>query len=191
MNTAPVKMDRAIEAWRAWLLTIDEGEPRLRSVVRADIWTPRAAFIATCPAGDGSEAIPRHDPPSAFCECGVHAAKARGRAADHLAPPSRRGWIAAVGTVDLWGTVIEGEHGWRASFAYPTWVELVTWRTDPQALDDLEWARRSIVNAYDVAVSVSAAVPGRAPASAGITSPGQPTDARHAVARNGGTRDPR
>lgn len=144
-----------IEGWRSWLVAPDRGEPRLRSVVRGDLWEPRQRFAAACPNAGGSEAIPPHTPPSANCSCGVHAARLRSEAEGHLAPPSRRTGVASIGQVALWGEVIEGDVGWRASFAYPIRLEVVTWRDDPDAERDVAWVRRSLEDAYGVPVAVT------------------------------------
>jgi hypothetical protein len=148
-----------IEGWRSWLIAIERGEPRLRSVVRSDLWEPAQAFAATCSMAHGSEAIPRHRPASRACSCGVHAARLRSEAEGHLAPPSRRTGIAAIGRVALWGTVVEGEYGWRASFGYPVALDLVTWRTDRDVLADLGWVRRSLADAYGVQVGIARPTP--------------------------------
>ena len=156
MNAAP-DLVAPIEGWRTWLVATDRGEPRLRSVVRGDRWEPRQRFVAVCPDACGSVAIGPHAPPSAGCTCGVHAARVRSEAAGHLAPPSRRTGVAAIGRVALWGGVIEGDFGWRASFAYPVRLELVAWRDDPDVAADLDWARRSLERSYGVPVAVGIA----------------------------------
>jgi len=53
-----------------------------------------------------------HRVPAADCECGVYATKA----VDALVSDKPDAWVGAVA---LWGTVIEHEHGYRASRAYP------------------------------------------------------------------------
>jgi hypothetical protein len=153
MNAAP-DLFEPIEGWRSWLVATDRGEPRLRSVVRGDLWAPRQRFVAVCSNACGSVAIGPHTPPSADCTCGAHAARLRSEAAGHLAPPSRRTGIAAIGRVALWGGVVEGDVGWRASFAYPIWLELIAWRDDSDAAADLDWARRSLERSYGVPVTV-------------------------------------
>jgi hypothetical protein len=63
-----------------------------------------------------------HGAPHERCKCGIYAATALATAADYLrqmqpAPPGAIHY--ALGRVSLWGSVIECERGWRASYAYP------------------------------------------------------------------------
>jgi hypothetical protein len=57
------------------------------------------------------------------CECGIHAAADLASAAGYLHLyedlPQRSICHRALGRVALWGTVVEGDLGWRASRAYP------------------------------------------------------------------------
>ena len=55
-----------------------------------------------------------HEAPQADCTCGVYAAKS-------LAHLRTAGYTqyGIHGEVNLWGTVVEHETGWRAQFAYP------------------------------------------------------------------------
>ena len=160
----------AIEGWLSWLVVVRDGEPRLQSVVRGDLWEPRIAMSAICTVGF-SEALPRHVPGHQLCRCGIHAARDRGEAEGHLTPPSRRTGIAAIGRVALWGTVVEGDVGWRASFAYPVSLELVTWRRDADVLADLGWVRRSLAEAYGVPVRIARAPVGKGPTPVRATEP--------------------
>lgn len=170
-------LSAAVEGWRSWLVVVTDGEPRLRSVVRGDLWEPLTAMVATCTVGL-SEAMPGHVPTHPMCQCGIHAARLRQEAEGHLAPPSRRRGIAAIGRVALWGTVVEGDLGWRASFGYPVSLELVTWRRDTDVLADLGWVRRSLAEAYRVRVSIA-----RAPAARGqhVLLPGRSTGVARGV----------
>jgi hypothetical protein len=64
-----------------------------------------------------------HEIPGRSCDCGIHASNEVGAAADYLYlyddlhQPHLR--YRAIGRVSLWGSVVEGEKGWRASRAYP------------------------------------------------------------------------
>jgi hypothetical protein len=64
-----------------------------------------------------------HAVPLDRCSCGIHATKHRQTAANYLylyedvRQPQLR--YRAIGRVSLWGSVVEGEDGWRASRAYP------------------------------------------------------------------------
>lgn len=62
----------------------------------------------------------RHTAPARDCGCGLHAAKD-----PRLLPTVRDGPVSVVGTVGLWGRVIEHEHGYRAALAYPLALRLV------------------------------------------------------------------
>jgi hypothetical protein len=66
-----------------------------------------------------------HPAPGEGCQCGIYAAGdptrlgpyLTGHAADARSSGRLLGRVA--GRVLLWGTVVECEHGWRASYAYP------------------------------------------------------------------------
>jgi hypothetical protein len=63
-------------------------------------------------------------PPARGCGCGVYAAREPEDAADYL---EGRSWDTltvhrVIGTVSLWGRVVECTRGWRASFAYPKMI---------------------------------------------------------------------
>jgi hypothetical protein len=63
----------------------------------------------------------RHAAPTTACTCGIHAVPFGFPQSlahqDRLLPPGRS---IVVGTVSLWGEVIECERGWRAEYAYPS-----------------------------------------------------------------------
>jgi hypothetical protein len=63
-------------------------------------------MVASC-------ASPKHAPPGDRCRCGLYAA----------ADPGTLDWGPSdhevLGVVALWGRIVEGERGWRASHAYP------------------------------------------------------------------------
>lgn len=102
-------------AWRAWALTgrHDGRRLHLRPVAgRTRPWPPMKPAVATCKLGR------MHVAPSLECTCGLHGA--------HDTDILRRTKDPAVlGTVALWGRVIEHEHGYRARFAYPQRLQLV------------------------------------------------------------------
>jgi hypothetical protein len=114
-----------ITGWRTWLV-VQEGEGfRLRSVVYDALWLPRHELVASCL----HRALPfswrrrsKHVPPVRGCGCGIYAGREPEDAADYL---EGRTWAdtltvhRVIGTVSLWGRVVECTHGWRASFAYP------------------------------------------------------------------------
>ncbi len=98
--------------WRAWRVVEEDGEVRLASVLYEDVWPADEPLVAACSSG--------HRAPDFDCSCGVHAAKEL-----RLALPYRVGRDDAVtlgrvvGLVALGGDVVEHEHGWRASHAWP------------------------------------------------------------------------
>ncbi len=117
-------IDEPIEGWRVWNLTEDRSGPRLLPAGSGvDHWRPRRASEARC-------AVPRllrasigtHEAPHIRCRCGIYAS----RSLDVFDRP-RPAWppTPVVGTVSLWGTVIEHERGWRGRFAYPSRLRLV------------------------------------------------------------------
>jgi hypothetical protein len=107
--------------WRAWKVALSGGEPRLRPMTRigccAGPWWPAGHPLeAMCPTL-------RHAAPVAGCTCGVHAA-ASYDLLDELGFVDDSGHAIALGTVSLWGRVVETERGWRAERAYPRQVWL-------------------------------------------------------------------
>ena len=57
----------AVTAWRGWSLVEVDGEVRLSSLTRPEVWTPRAPHAASCPKG-------RTPTPQRRCRCGIYAA---------------------------------------------------------------------------------------------------------------------
>lgn len=114
----------AIAGWRVWNLSETGTEPRLMPAGSGvDAWEPRRMVEARCGASALLLAgIGRHIAPDIRCTCGIYAS----RSLETFERP-RPAWPPApvVGTVSLWGTVVEHERGWRARFAYPARVRLV------------------------------------------------------------------
>jgi hypothetical protein len=101
--------------WRYWQVVPDAGV--LRSVSQRRFqWKPGRPLRAWCVTGG-------HAAPARACDCGVYAAtdlqtlKAHGLC---LAPER-----LVVGTVDLWGRVVDDGDGVRGEFAYPSRLLLV------------------------------------------------------------------
>ena len=102
--------------WRVWVVVQHLGRLRLASVLYPTLWPVRHELIADC------QTQAAHAVPHAQCLCGIYAANRvdtsvsyfDGRGAGTPAEVYR-----VVGEVSLWGSVIEGERGWRASHAYP------------------------------------------------------------------------
>lgn len=113
-----------VEGWRIWNLADTAAGPTLVPAGSGvDAWVPRKAAEARC----GASAILTlgrgpHRAPALDCRCGIYAA----RSLETFDRP-RPAWPPppVVGTVALWGTVIEHEGGWRAQWAYPSRLALV------------------------------------------------------------------
>ena len=113
-----------ITAWRAWKVYNDAGIWKLKAVGMTGVWEPRKAMEAIC--GASKE---KHPAPGYGCECGLWSFTTL----DDLVPALENYTdLKVIGKVAIWGRVIECEHGFRSSHAYPT--EL--WLLDNQ--DNLE-----------------------------------------------------
>jgi hypothetical protein len=152
--TAPDAFE-AIVGWRAWAITDVAGRFRLRSVVAPTLWPTREALGAQC-LRPGLRLFRRlrfgHDPPREACECGIYAADAA-TAATYGTPPADRVDRRIIGRVALWGVVVECEHGWRASNAYPYELVVPAHRFRDDRLVPLE-ALAFDLTAYGVPVTV-------------------------------------
>jgi hypothetical protein len=126
MSSAPDYIE-PIVGWRAWLVVEGGNGFCLRSVVYDALWLPRRELLACCLRRSLARHLPwrrsaEHPPPARRCACGIYAARGPEEAAIYL---EARGWAEAlgvqrvIGTVSLWGQVVECERGWRASHAYP------------------------------------------------------------------------
>ena len=98
--------------WRCWKLMLPAY---IGDANGTCIWDPQTRQDAYCRFND--RAFQPHDAPQLDCTCGIHAARTLD---DLLRMGYTRGYYAVVGTVALWGKVVECENGFRAQFAYPT-----------------------------------------------------------------------
>lgn len=100
---------RPAVGWKVW--RVEDG--LLVSVLYGDPWPVDEPIRALC-ARHG------HEAPSPLCECGIHAGRSLTAWQHylHVGAESR-----VFGRVLLWGSTLEGEHGWRAARARP--VEIV------------------------------------------------------------------
>lgn len=118
------EQEEPITGWRIWNISDDVQQPRLLPAGSGvDPWEPMRAVEARCAVPSIlSRGARRHVAPSLGCTCGIYAS----RSLDMFERP-RPAWPppCVVGTVSLWGTVIEHEKGWRARFAYPARLGLV------------------------------------------------------------------
>jgi hypothetical protein len=126
VSAAPDYIEPVV-GWRSWLVVREAEGLRLRSIVYDALWLPGNELIARClhrrfslPWSNRLE----HVPPARGCRCGIYAAREpeeaatyfEGRLADSL------GVHRVIGTVALWGRVVECTRGWRGSLAYPKMI---------------------------------------------------------------------
>ena len=126
MTDADVSIEPLI-GWRVWNLVMHRAgrEPALRPAAAGlGEWFPRHPYRAACARAGavGSMLQGQHPTPVAACTCGIYASSTlRTLVTSTPSMPA----VSAVGTVALWGRVIEHERGWRAQFAYPDRLTLV------------------------------------------------------------------
>lgn len=123
--TGPETLTDPIVAWRTWTLagSRDGSEVRLLPLFGdRRPWPVRAPARATCARGG------RHRIPELECSCGLYATHGL-EALRHSRDP------AVLGTVALWGRIVEHTAGYRAELAYPQRLRLVCfvcfWRGGP------------------------------------------------------------
>jgi hypothetical protein len=114
-----------ILGWRAWHVVETSEGLRLHSIARPVVWAPGEEMSAGCLRHRSllrpwRKPAP-HPAPQPECSCGVYAVRSARTALRGLDVYSRpwRPLHRVIGQVSLWGTVIEGELGWRATTAYP------------------------------------------------------------------------
>jgi hypothetical protein len=114
----------SIAGWRVWNLSDGAEGPRLWPAGSGvDVWQPRRRVEARCGAlRILTWRIGKHTAPHLRCRCGIYASRSLG-----VFELPRPAWppTPVVGTVSLWGTVVEHERGWRGQFAYPSRLRLV------------------------------------------------------------------
>lgn len=104
-----------ILAWRTWTLAGSRDGEDVRLLPIAGDGRP---WPVREPARAGCRQPPRHHAVPGFdCRCGLHAT--------HTLDLLRRTRDPAVlGTVALWGTIVEHDHGFRAELGYPQRLRL-------------------------------------------------------------------
>ena len=120
-TTAPDYAE-ALCAWRLWEVDGVGATARLRSLYRLSFWPVGAPFEARCEAQRlRLSRRPKHAAPTESCSCGIYGAPfeliRKKLAIEGGLPP---GFLFVIGTVSLWGDVLECERGWRAALAYPS-----------------------------------------------------------------------
>jgi hypothetical protein len=105
-----------IIGWRVW-----QWDAAGLKSLNGERWPSGKPLAAGCKAASYSTIVGRakaahdaNDAPQSTCTCGVYAAKSL----DHLRKIGLDRF-GVLGEVNLWGTVVEHELGWRAQFAYP------------------------------------------------------------------------
>ena len=134
-----------LEAWRVWRVVEREGELLLASIVKSTVWPVAEPLVARClgpqPFLEWLQRRPRHEAPSVRCECGIYAT-ALERSGEYLSDSLPLARARVLGRVALWGTVLECERGYRASYAYPLELYVAADASDDDRLPPAEVARR-------------------------------------------------
>jgi hypothetical protein len=134
---------RPAVGWKVW--RVEEG--LLTSVLYGDFWAHDEPLRARCLRHE-------HEAPSPLCECGIHAGRELAAWQHYLAVGAES---RVFGRVLLWGSTVEGRHGWRAALARP--VEIVV----PSAVDGAVETAEAL-RAYGVPVYVLPRVEALVPA---------------------------
>jgi hypothetical protein len=140
------------EGWKIWRVDKDDGRVRLRSVLYGSLWVPGRPAVADCKRLRRA----RHEAPSRTCECGIHAAKELLEWSHYLRVGSGE---RVFGRVLVWGSLVEGEHGWRGAFAYPASIVV------PAAVEDADSVAEGL-RVYGVPVETVRAPEAGVPAGA-------------------------
>jgi len=115
LETSVATLPEPIHAWRTWTLvgSRDGSYVRLAPIAGdGRPWPPRRPAEASCTRHRS------HVRPELDCTCGLHAVESP----DEL---RRTRDPAVLGTVALWGRIVEHERGFRAALAYPQRLRLL------------------------------------------------------------------
>ncbi|HEY2191590.1 MAG TPA: hypothetical protein VGH76_04695 [Actinomycetospora sp.] len=109
VGTVPDVPD-AVLGWRTWRIgRRAQRRAELIAPLAGSAWPARRPLVASCGSRD-------HTPPGERCGCGLYA----------VADPGVLEWGPSdhevLGAVALWGQVVEGTRGWRASHGYPRFL---------------------------------------------------------------------
>lgn len=137
-TSAPDRLETdPVIAWRRWYAFQRHGETRLQSPVLPYTWPPGVRSESRCSKHYFAS-------PHLECKCGFYAVKSRRdiplrHPTPHVA--------TVVGTVSLWGRVVEHELGYRAQYAYPFSLYV-------EALPGQECIVRGLIEEYGVDVEL-------------------------------------
>jgi hypothetical protein len=115
LETPVAILAEPIHAWRTWTLvgSRDGSHVRLAPIAGdGRPWPPRRPAEASCTRHRS------HVRPEPECTCGLYAVGSPGELRRTRDP-------AVLGTVALWGRIVEHEHGFRAALAYPQRLRLL------------------------------------------------------------------
>ncbi len=151
-----------LRAWRVWRISIlpfnHHRIPLLRSVILNTPWTPRQQVAAEHSFDLGAKC---RGLVKSSCSCGVYAFKDPRDAFTYLLSVRDRllemSVDTALGSVSLWGKVVECERGYRAQYAYPHHIYLPV-TAHHQVAD--------VISEFGVPVGVHAALCGKEAESA-------------------------
>jgi hypothetical protein len=102
-----------VEGWRTWALDRDDDGLRLVSPLVDATWPSGRAFVAAC------RRHAAHAAPAEECSCGIYAVSSAADLGSVCAG------VSVVGSVALWGRVVEHDRGYRGALAYPQRLRLV------------------------------------------------------------------
>ena len=149
----------AVVGWRAWHLVGTGAGARLHAVGRPVVWEPGVAHDAACLRRrrwrERFAPRPAHAAPAWDCTCGIWAVRTLSRVLTAL-DVYGRAWKPlhrVIGTVALWGELVEHDGGWRAGHAYPTRLYVPARRLYGPAVEQLD-AFVDALGAYGVPVRV-------------------------------------
>lgn len=107
-----------LEGYRIWGVVDSREGPRLQSATSGfcggtTVWTPYEPFEASCLAKSSCAGAPNADH-----SCGIHSFKALEDALRWALDVARVRPVV-IGSVRIWGKVVESSCGWRSQYAYP------------------------------------------------------------------------
>jgi hypothetical protein len=124
-----------LQAWRLWAVERVGGFARLRSLYQGCVWPTGAPLAAGCHARRcllWRRSL--HEAPVDMCSCGIYAVGADGIRKLWRDTEPVPGFSLVIGTVSLWGAVVQCEHGWRAGFAYPRELFVPSLAPEPEEM---------------------------------------------------------